>query len=119
MVEDLYNMSKNLEIATSMKGETAVLTIKGDVTAVTGGSLEEAYNNDTVSSADRVVLYFDKTCYINSGGLAFLIDIASKGRKKKQRICVAGLTDHFQKIFHMVGLSRCMDICSSEEEALK
>ena len=102
-----------------MRGKAAVLMIKGDVTAATGESLAKAYNSDTVSSAARLVLNFDKTCYINSGGLAFLIDIASQGRKKEQRICVAGLSDHFQKIFHMIGLSRCMDICSSEEEALK
>ena len=112
-------MSKDIKITTSTKGDAAVLTIQGDLTAVTGESLSEAYNTDTVSTADRLVLCFDKTCYINSGGLAFLIDIAAKGRKKKQKICVAGLSDHFQKIFHMVGLSRCMDICSSEEEAFK
>jgi anti-anti-sigma factor len=112
-------MSKDIKITTSTKGDAAVLTIKGDLTAVTGESLAEAYDNDSVSAAARLVLCFDKACYINSGGLAFLIDIASKGRKKKQKICVTGLSDHFQKIFHMVGLSRCMDICSSEEEAFK
>jgi anti-anti-sigma factor len=112
-------MSKEIEITTTKKGDSAVMKIKGDVTAVTGSSLEKAYNVDTVSCASKVVLSFDNTCYINSGGLAFLIDIASKGRKKDQKICAAGLSDHFQKIFHMVGLTRCMEIFPTEEEALK
>jgi anti-anti-sigma factor len=112
-------MSKDIEISTNIMGDAAVLTIKGDVTAVTGGTLEEAYSGDTVCNAGRVVLSFDKNTYINSGGLAFLIDIASQGRKKAQKICVAGLSDHFQKIFHMVGLSRCVEIFPTEEDALK
>ena len=66
-----------------------------------------------------VLLQFDKSCYINSGGLASLIDIASEGRKKNQKIHAYGLSEHFQKIFHMVGLTRCIPIFSSEKSALE
>jgi anti-anti-sigma factor len=66
-----------------------------------------------------ILLRFGKDCYINSGGLAFLIDIASEGRKKGQKIAATGLSDHFQKIFHMVGLTRCISVHATEEDALK
>lgn len=112
-------MGKDLEINTSMKGNAAVIAIKGDVTAVTGSSIEQVYNGDEVSKAEKIVFCFDKNCYINSGGLAFLIDIAAKCRKKKQRVCATGLSEHFQKIFRMVGLSRCLEIVATEEIALQ
>jgi len=112
-------MSKDIQVSTSQKGDVAVISIKGDVTAMTGEVIGNAYQNDTVSNSPKILLQFDKDCYINSGGLASLIDIASEGRKKEQKIHAYGLSDHFQKIFHMVGLTRCIPIFSSEEAAMK
>ena len=112
-------MSKDIQVSTSHKGDIAVISIKGDVTAMTGEVIGEAYKSESVSSSPKILLHFDKDCYINSGGLASLIDIASEGRKKEQKIHAYGLSDHFQKIFRMVGLTRCIPIFSSEEAALK
>ena len=112
-------MSKDINVSTSHKGDVAVISIKGDVTAVTGEVIGNAYGSADVSGAPKLLLQFDKDCYINSGGLAFLIDIASAGRKKQQKIHAYGLSDHFQKIFHMVGLTRCIPIFPTEEAAMK
>jgi anti-sigma B factor antagonist len=112
-------MSKDIQVSTSHKGDIAVISIQGDVTAVTGEVIGNAYGNADVSSSPKILLQFDKDCYINSGGLASLIDIASEGRKKQQKIHAYGLSDHFQKIFQMVGLTRCIPVFSSEEAAIK
>ena len=112
-------MSQDIQIAISHKDDIAVISIKGDVTAVTGEVIGNAYQGDTILNSPKIVLQFDKDCYINSGGLASLIDIASQGRRKKQKIHACGLSDHFQKIFHMVGLTRCIPIFTSEEDAMK
>ena len=112
-------MSKDIQVSTSYKEDIAVISIKGDVTAVTGDVIGNAYGGDTVSNAPKILLQFDKDCYINSGGLACLIDIAAEGRKKGQKIHAYGLSDHFQKIFHMVGLTRCIPVFSSEDAAME
>jgi anti-sigma B factor antagonist len=112
-------MSQDIQIAISHKDDIAVISIKGDVTAVTGDEIGNAYQADTISNSLKIMLEFDKDCYINSGGLASLINIASQSRKKKQKIHAYGLSDHFQKIFHMVGLTRCIPIFTSEEDAIK
>jgi anti-sigma B factor antagonist len=112
-------MSKDIKVSTSHKGDIAVISIQGDVTAMTGEVIGNAYESIDVSNSPKILLQFDKDCYINSGGLASLIDIASEGRKKQQKIHAYGLSDHFQKIFHMVGLTRCIPIFTSEEAAMK
>jgi len=111
-------MSKDIQVSTSQKGDIAIICIKGDVTAVTGEVIGNAYHEAMVTSAPKILLQFDKDCYINSGGLASLIDIASEGRKKEQKIHAYGLSDHFQKIFKMVGLTRCIPIFTTEEAAI-
>lgn len=112
-------MSKEIQVSTSQKGDIAIISIKGDVTANTGEVIGNAYKEPLVSNSQKILLEFDENCYINSGGLASLIDIASAGRKKAQKIHACGLSDHFQKIFHMIGLTRCIPIFSSEETALE
>lgn len=111
-------MGKNIKVSTSQEGDIVVISIQGDVTADTGEVIENAYKNGSVENAPNLLLHFDEECYINSGGLAFLIDIASAGRKKEQKIHAYGLSDHFQKIFHMIGITRCIKLFPSEEAAV-
>ena len=111
-------MNKDIKVSTVYEDDVVFIDIAGDVTAVTGETIKDAYDNDNVSSSSKILLRFAKDCYINSGGLAFLIDIASEGRKKEQKLAATGLSDHFQKIFHMVGLTRCISVFDSEEAAL-
>lgn len=112
-------MSKDIKVSTSQKGDVAVISIKGDVTAMTGEAISSAYQGDTIFDCPKILFQFDKDCYINSGGLATIIDIASEGRKKEQKIHAYGLSEHFQKIFHMVGLTRCIALYDTEESAMK
>ena len=112
-------MNKDINVSTSQVNDVVYLDISGDITAVTGQVVKDAYEADNVARASMIMLRFGPDCYINSGGLAFLIDIASEGRKKAQKIAATGLSEHFQKIFHMVGLTRCISVHATEESALK
>jgi len=112
-------MNKDIEVSISNKDDVSILNIKGDVTAITGETIEEAYQKVSTSGAKKILLYFDKDGYINSGGIAILIGIASESRKKEQKIRITGLSNHFQKIFDMVGLTKYTAIFPTEELALK
>ncbi len=112
-------MNKDIKVSTAYEDDVVFIDITGDITAVTGGVVKGAYDKDNVSNSSKILFRFGKDCYINSGGLAFLIDIASEGRKKEQKLAATGLSEHFQKIFHMVGLTRCISLYDNEESALK
>ena len=112
-------MNKEIQVAISQRDDVSILNIKGDVTAITGESIEEAYRKVTAAGAKKMLFYFDQNGYINSGGIAILIGIASESRKNEQKIRITGLSSHFQKIFHMVGLTKYTAIFPSEESALK
>ena len=112
-------MNRDIQVSISQKDEASILYIKGDVTAITGETIEEAYQKVSNAGAKKILFYFDKDGYINSGGIAILIGIASESRKKEQRIRMTGLSGHFQKIFNMVGLTKYTEIFPTEELALK
>ena len=112
-------MNKDIEVSISRKEDVSILNIQGDVTAISGETIEEAYQKVSTDGAKKILLYFDKDGYINSGGIAILIGIVSEGMKKEQKIRMTGLSGHFQKIFDMVGLTKYTEIFPTEELALK
>jgi len=111
-------MSNDIEVTTRDQDDVAIIDIKGDVTAVTGEAIEEVYQEMSLAGSTKILLVFDKECYINSGGIAILIGIVSESQENKQVIRITGLSEHFHKIFDMVGLSRYTDIFPSEAAAL-
>jgi len=64
-------MNKDIQVSTSQKDDVSILNIKGDVTAVTGEIIEAAYQKVSTAGAKKILLYFDKDGYINSGGSPF------------------------------------------------
>lgn len=96
-----------------------LLNIKGDITAFSESFLNDAYHKATQAGRDRLVLQFEPTAYINSGGIAILIQLLARSRKKDQLIGITGLSDHFKKIFKMVGITKFAAIYQNPEEALQ
>jgi anti-anti-sigma factor len=111
-------MAKDPEISIRPKGEVSVIDVKGEVTAVSGQPIEDAYHKVTAAGAKKILLTFSSDCYINSGGIAILIGILSETKKKEQVVRMTGLSQHFQKIFSMVGITKYAKVFPSEDAAI-
>ncbi|MBW2707513.1 MAG: STAS domain-containing protein [Deltaproteobacteria bacterium] len=57
--------------------------------------------------------------YINSGGIALLIQLLARIKSNNQQVVITGISDHFKKIFGMVGITKFAPIYDSEEAALQ
>jgi anti-anti-sigma factor len=112
-------MQNENEITLEKQGEVTIMDIRGDVTAFSEPFLKEAYQTASSQGADRILLKMDPQAYINSGGIAVLIQILAQTRQKKQRIGITGISEHFKKIFNMVGITKFAKIYSTGEVALE
>ncbi len=112
-------MQQTNEIRLDTQGAVTIMNIKGDITAFSEPFLNESYQKATDQGADKILLKIDKDSYINSGGIAVLIQILAQTKKNKQVIGITGISEHFQKIFHMVGITKFAKIHGSFDEALK
>ena len=106
------------EIKLEQKDAVTIMDIQGDVTAFSEPFLNEAYRDASGRGAQKILLKFDNNAYINSGGIAVLIQVLAQTQKNSQEIGIAGISDHFKKIFHMVGITKFAKIYDSAEEAL-
>jgi anti-anti-sigma factor len=112
-------MEQDNEIRLETVGVVTLFDIRGDLTVVSEPYLKGAYQNANEQGTTRILLKFDQGTYINSGGIAVLIQILSETKKNNQQIAITGLSDHFKKIFNMVGITKFAKIYSSVEEAVE
>jgi anti-anti-sigma factor len=100
-------------------GDITLFDIRGDVTILSEPFLNDAYANANNQGASNLLLQFEKSAYINSGGISVLIQLLAKTEQNNQQIGITGLSDHFKKIFNMVGIPKFAQIYDTREEALE
>ena len=109
----------NNEIQLETQGPVTVLDISGDITAFSESSLGDAYRKASAQGAEMLLLKIDKEAYINSGGIAVLIQVLAQTRRNNQHVAISGISDHFKKIFNMVGITKFADVYDTTEQAIQ
>jgi len=113
-------MEQTNQFQLEQQNDVTVLHIQGDITAQSEPVINEAYKKaDDQGAAQKILVQFEEGAYINSGGIAVLIQILAHTQKKNQQIGITGLSDHFKKIFNMVGISKFAGIYNTVEDALE
>ncbi len=97
---------------------TAVVDIKGEVTAACEPVLMSAYEAAGGSATSRLVLNFAGLEYMNSGGIGMLVTLLVRANRQRQQLAAYGLSDHYREIFELTRLDEAITIYDSEESAL-
>jgi len=96
--------------------DTAVLLLAGDIS----GGAETAFLDGfhATGEAGVVVLDFTSVEYINSSGIALIIQLLIESSHAGQTVYAFGLSAHFAKVFTMVGITKYARLFPSQAEAL-
>ena len=111
-------MDDQITVTTRTVNDAAVIDVHGDVTTAAEEKIIGAYEAAAAAGTRRFVLNFSQVDYINSSGIAIVINLIARMRKHEQRLSIFGLNRHFQKMFHIVGVDRYTRLCNTEAEAL-
>jgi len=87
-------------------GTVTVLRFSGDITSASETAILGTYHGLSPDTAKRILLDFSKVEYINSSGIALIIQLMYAAGRNNQAIQTFGLTPHFQKVFTMVGITK-------------
>jgi len=112
-------MQQKNEIKLETLKDVLLFDIHGDLTAVSKPHLKEALRVSKKQGAKNIVVKFEPNIYINSAGIESLLDMFVEMKQNNQQIGVTGISEHFKKIFKMVGISRLVGIYSSVETAVE
>ena len=111
-------MKQETEITLEQQDDITIFDVKGDVTAFSEPFFTKAYQTANDQAASKILLKFTKDAYINSGGIAILIQLLAQTKRNNQQICITGLSNHFKKIFNMVGITKFAQIYNTPEDAI-
>lgn len=103
------------QIAGHDGSQITVLRFSGDISSGSRDAMLGSY--ETASRAQPVLLDFSKVEYINSSGIALVIQMLMEANKAGQKIAAFGLTPHFQKVFTMVGITKYASLYQDEATA--
>ena len=98
------------------KPDYAEIRINGYLSADSAEKMDEAIQQ--IGDAKKVLLIFDRECFINSAGLAALFDFILPGIEHGKEYRVVHPAPHFRKVFDIVGLSQDVEVFGDEEESL-
>jgi anti-anti-sigma factor len=99
-------------------GETpiTVLRFAGDITSASQAAVLGTYQGIS-GTTKRILLDFSGVDYLNSSGIALVIQMLIAASKTGQIIQTFGLKPHFQKVFTMVGITKYTTIYPDEKTA--
>ena len=102
-------------ISGSSGTQISVLRFSGDISSTSKDSVLGAWQ--TVNGGGPVLLDFSKVDYINSSGIALIIQMLMEADKTGRKVAAFGLTPHFQKVFTMVGIAKYAGLYKDEATA--
>jgi anti-sigma B factor antagonist len=98
------------------RGPITVLRFAGDITSASQAAVLGTYQG-LPESTKRILLDFSRVEYLNSSGIALIIQMMIAANKHGQTIQTFGLTPHFRKVFTMVGITKYTALHPDEKTA--
>lgn len=112
MVDQTFNVSIRYQ------DNKAILDLYGEINAFADQALNAAFSEAETKDPATFVLNFDGVEYINSTGIALIVELLAQVRKAKKELVVFGLSDHYVEIFEITRLADFMTIYESEASAM-
>jgi anti-anti-sigma factor len=104
---------------TGASGQPATcLRFTGDISSASKDAVVDTYQALDKASNKQIVLDFKGVEYLNSSGIALVIQVLMEANKSGQTIAICGLTPHFTKVFTMVGITKYASLYPDETAAL-
>ena len=95
-----------------------VLRFEGDIASTSKEAVLGAYQALPKATVKIVLLDFTKVDYINSSGIALVIQLLIEAAGANQKVSAFGLSPHFVKVFTMVGITKYAGLFPTQTEAL-
>lgn len=98
-------------------GRVGIIDLIGDLDGEAGAALSAAYDLAAVG-AERLLLNFERMGFMNSSGIALVVELLGRARGAGLSVHATGLSDHYRHIFEITRLSDFMTIHPDEASAV-
>lgn len=109
-----------MKIATRQQGDATIVDLSGDIDLYNSPEVRKSLLDAIHSkNAKRVVVNLKDVRYIDSSGVASLVEGLKKSREQNLRFLLVGLSHAAREVLELSRLIKVFEVFASEEEALK
>lgn len=95
-----------------------VLRFDGDIAGTSKNAVLAAFHGLPRDTSKFILLDFTKVGYINSAGIALMVQLLMEADKAGQKVHLFGLSTHFEKVFAVAGITKYARLSHDQASAL-
>lgn len=107
-----------MKTATRQQLGTTIVDVTGDIDMGTSPGLRKLLL-ESLKSATRLAVNLSEVRYIDSSGIASLVEVLMKARDNRKRLVLYGLNKNVQEVLQLTRLTTVFEIRETEEEAIQ
>ena len=107
-----------MKTATRERPGTTIVDVAGDIDMGTSPELRKTLLN-SLKAAPRLIINLREVRYVDSSGIASLVEVLKEARNTQKRLVLFGLNRAVHEVLQLTRLTRIFEIRETEEEALQ
>lgn len=107
-----------MDIQVDTKDGTTLFHLKGDLDLYSSPQIRNEFSKHSDSGTPKIAVDFSQVEYIDSSGLATLIELLQKLKKSSGRLCLYNINDTVLSVFELAKLDGIFRIVETESAAL-
>jgi anti-sigma B factor antagonist len=108
-----------MKIDEEKKEDIIIASISGEINIDTSPELRKTFDQHTGQGIKKVIINCQNLTYIDSSGLATLIELLQRLKKENGELKICNLTDKVKSVFEVTKLDKLFDICPNQEQAVE
>ena len=106
-----------MKIAQKQNNDITIFNIDGDIDINSSPEMREAFEGIASAKTMKIVVNLSNVSYVDSSGLATLVEMLKKTRSYDAKLRLASLAPKVKSLFEITKLEQLFDIFDTEEEA--
>ena len=107
-----------VEVTTRQEGGFTIVTVTGEVDLYSSPRMREAILGGMTRKSPRVIVDLAGVTYMDSSGIATLVEVLQLTRKHAGRLVLAGLSPRVREVFELARLESVFELSPSLRDAL-
>ena len=108
-----------MQVNINLKDGISICKADGEIDINTAPQFKKAFDRLIKEKGAKVIINMEKVGYIDSSGLATLVELLKNFRKNGARLKLVSLSPKVKSLFEITKLEKLFDILEKEEEAVQ
>ncbi len=104
-----------MDVKTSQQDGVTIIQVNGEINISTSPALKKIFEKEP---SKKIVVDLEKVSYIDSSGLATLVEVLKRARSQGGALGLAGMSDKVKSLFEITKLDKLFSIFPNLQEAV-